>query len=293
MFGEWSGLVLQFAVTVVVVLALIVGVFWLLRRYSAGGLGRIGRGRVPRLAIIDSMSVDGRRRLVLVRRDNVEHLILVGGPSDLVVEQAIQRPRRPAQRPQPTDSKASSAVEAPPVIAETAAEAAPAPAATPEAVAPEVTVAPMSEAAPENPPIPFPRPQVADAGQVEAPRTVTQAAGRSFFPLRRVASGQQPTRVEPTSMPISVPGSDAPEMPMPEVPLAPEAPPATGEPDRTYASEPQPAEAAGAGAQPNNISPFAGPSQQPVKPDETATRVNDLEREMARLLGEITGRQSG
>ena len=76
-------------------------VYWLVRRYSTGGLGRIGRGRVPRLAVIDAMAVDGRRRLVLIRRDNVEHLILVGGPSDLVVEQSIQRPRqRPVARPQ-------------------------------------------------------------------------------------------------------------------------------------------------------------------------------------------------
>src|SRR5581483_1340423 len=35
--------------------------------------------------------VDGRRRLVLVRRDNVEHLLMIGGPADLVVEPNIVR----------------------------------------------------------------------------------------------------------------------------------------------------------------------------------------------------------
>jgi hypothetical protein len=53
---------------------------------------------MPRLAVIDAAAVDGRRRLVLVRRDNVEHLIMIGGPSDLVVEPNIVRavpPREP------------------------------------------------------------------------------------------------------------------------------------------------------------------------------------------------------
>ena len=44
---------------------------------------------VKRLEIIDHASVDGRRRLVLVRRDNIEHLIMIGGPVDVVVETGI------------------------------------------------------------------------------------------------------------------------------------------------------------------------------------------------------------
>ena len=46
---------------------------------------------MPRLAVIDAAAVDGRRRLVLVRRDNVEHLLMIGGPSDIVVEPNIVR----------------------------------------------------------------------------------------------------------------------------------------------------------------------------------------------------------
>lgn len=45
--------------------------------------------RTQRLQVIDAAAVDTRRRLVLVRRDDVEHLILVGGPSDVVVESNI------------------------------------------------------------------------------------------------------------------------------------------------------------------------------------------------------------
>src|SRR5262249_29558367 len=45
----------------------------------------------PRLAVIDQAIVDSRRRLVLIRRDNVEHLLIIGGPSGVVVEQNIVR----------------------------------------------------------------------------------------------------------------------------------------------------------------------------------------------------------
>jgi len=43
-----------------------------------------------RLSIVEHASVDGRRRLVLVRRDNVEHLIMTGGPVDVLIESGIQ-----------------------------------------------------------------------------------------------------------------------------------------------------------------------------------------------------------
>jgi hypothetical protein len=37
--------------------------------------------------------VDQRRRLILVARDDTEHLLLVGGGADLVIESAIRPPR--------------------------------------------------------------------------------------------------------------------------------------------------------------------------------------------------------
>ena len=58
---------------------------------------------MPRLAVIDAAAVDGRRRLVLVRRDNVEHLLMIGGPTDIVVEPNIVRamPGRDQMAPRP------------------------------------------------------------------------------------------------------------------------------------------------------------------------------------------------
>src|SRR5271167_3513349 len=76
----------------VAVLALIGVAAWLVRRFAGNRLGaNTNRGRMPRLAVIDAAAVDGRRRLILVRRDNVEHLLMIGGPTDVVVEPNIVR----------------------------------------------------------------------------------------------------------------------------------------------------------------------------------------------------------
>lgn len=99
---------LTFLAAFIVVLALIALAAWLVRRFSGGNLrNNANRGRMPRLAVIDAAAVDGRRRLVLVRRDNVEHLLMIGGPTDVVVELNIVRampardgaPQRPGELP--------------------------------------------------------------------------------------------------------------------------------------------------------------------------------------------------
>jgi len=83
---------LLFFFSFVAVLALIGVAAWLVRRFAGNRLGaNTNRGRMPRLAVIDAAAVDGRRRLVLVRRDNVEHLLMIGGPTDIVVEPNIVR----------------------------------------------------------------------------------------------------------------------------------------------------------------------------------------------------------
>ena len=81
-----------FILAFIAVLALIGLTAWLVRRFAGNRLGsNAARGRMPRLAVIDAAAVDGRRRLVLVRRDNVEHLLMIGGPTDIVVEPNIIR----------------------------------------------------------------------------------------------------------------------------------------------------------------------------------------------------------
>src|SRR4051812_22415096 len=102
--GTEGSLLVRFVIAFVIVLALIGITFWLIRRFGGARVGSSAqRGRAPRLAVIDAAAVDGRRRLVLVRRDNVEHLLMIGGPTDIVVEPNIVRamPARDqiAQRP--------------------------------------------------------------------------------------------------------------------------------------------------------------------------------------------------
>lgn len=48
-----------------------------------------GGRRGQRLGVSEYYEIDKDRRLVLVRRDTVEHLILIGGPQDIVVESGI------------------------------------------------------------------------------------------------------------------------------------------------------------------------------------------------------------
>ena len=92
LFGAEGSLIVRFVVAFVIVLALIGLTFWLIRRFGGTRVGNgAQKGRQPRLAVIDAAPVDGRRRLVLIRRDNVEHLLMLGGPSDFVVEQNIVR----------------------------------------------------------------------------------------------------------------------------------------------------------------------------------------------------------
>lgn len=106
----------QFFLAFIIVLGLIGATAWAVRRFGAGRLGSVGlRGRQPRLAVVDYASVDGRRRLLLIRRDNVEHLVMIGGPSDVVVETNIVRAsaaQREIAMPRPP-----AAVEAPRTIA--------------------------------------------------------------------------------------------------------------------------------------------------------------------------------
>ena len=83
----------RFVVAFVLVLGLIGAGALLWRKFfGAGPLSPLGpRARQPRLAVIDAAVVDARRRLILIKRDNVEHLLMIGGPTDIVVESNIGR----------------------------------------------------------------------------------------------------------------------------------------------------------------------------------------------------------
>lgn len=82
-----------------IVLAVLVFGLILIRLF--GGKVRARKG--ARLGISEYYEVDKSRFLVLVRRDDVEHLVLVGGTQDVVIERGIERDRRSRQRGQAPD----------------------------------------------------------------------------------------------------------------------------------------------------------------------------------------------
>jgi len=121
-----------------------------------------------RLAVTDAAAIDTRRRLVLLRRDDVEHLILIGGPTDMVIESDIRRsaPARPLVQNQmgngahhpagqqaPATQPVSEAIQPPAVAAAMVATALPElqQAITPQSdtqVAPSERAAPLEKAEP-------------------------------------------------------------------------------------------------------------------------------------------------
>jgi flagellar protein FliO/FliZ len=79
---------LQFALALVFVLGLIGLLALVLRRLGYGGPA-LSRGRQRRLAVVEVAAIDAKRRLVLIRRDGAEHLLLLGASGDLVIERGI------------------------------------------------------------------------------------------------------------------------------------------------------------------------------------------------------------
>ncbi len=71
------------AAAAVLVILLIVMALW--RAISPRMMGRRGQ----RLGVSEYYELDKTRRLVLVRRDNVEHLVLIGGAQDVVIETGL------------------------------------------------------------------------------------------------------------------------------------------------------------------------------------------------------------
>lgn len=78
----------RFVASLAFVVGLMLAVLWVLRRFGPAGMV-VRPGAKRRLGVVETTAVDGRRRLVLVRRDGTEHLLLVGGTNDLLIESRV------------------------------------------------------------------------------------------------------------------------------------------------------------------------------------------------------------
>ncbi len=84
--------VVQFVAALLVVLGAIGALAWAGQRFGLiPGVTPRRKGQSRRLAILEVAPVDAKRRLLLVRRDSAEHLILLGPTSDLVIEANIAK----------------------------------------------------------------------------------------------------------------------------------------------------------------------------------------------------------
>lgn len=80
---------LRFVASLAFVLALIAVAGWAVRRYGFGANPTRGAKSARRIAVVEQTALDAKRRLVLLRRDGVEHLVLLGTAGDLMIETAI------------------------------------------------------------------------------------------------------------------------------------------------------------------------------------------------------------
>jgi hypothetical protein len=98
------------------------GALWGFRAYTTGdtslSLAWLLPARPePRLSVMEQASVDGKRKLVLIRRDDVEHLIMTGGPVDVVIETGIAAP--PLAAVETEDTRQGRLPPTPPVFTRT------------------------------------------------------------------------------------------------------------------------------------------------------------------------------
>jgi flagellar protein FliO/FliZ len=291
-------------------LALLVGVLLLLAIGQMLFRGRLrlpgGRTRQARLGIVDAFDLDRQRQLIIVRRDNTEHLIMIGGPNDLLIESEILRvearetrrdkietagptlpigqgfgePRIPApllpmERGEPTrPSEYPPGAASPPQAAPAAAKPQAAPRPEPQPAAPPPQSQPTSpglgegEAAARRMPT-FPVPPRRPLPTAE-PRPLPRSAENvtRAEPVPPPAPEPSPAPASPVSnVPVSnVPAARAPAPAVAQAP-APEAPPATAPAGR--APEPTSAPAARP-VPPQFLRPL------PPRPPNVAIRANPV-----------------
>lgn len=74
------------------VLGLIGAAAWAAKRYGASRLSGLVRGKDARLKIMEVRPVDARNKLVLVRHDQQEHLLLIGPGQSTVISRGSPAP---------------------------------------------------------------------------------------------------------------------------------------------------------------------------------------------------------
>lgn len=178
---------------------ILIAVLVFLKRKNSPLFIKGGRGREHRLVVLDAAAVDAKRRLVLIRRDDTEHLIMIGGPTDIVIETGIsgtnrQKPAEAAVLERPLAADSGFAADARAALAAVSGRA-------PEAHKPPAR------------PVPVKRPpestiQPADAKGISAMGSVLYDEDRELF-------GGETPRPSQASAAVQVPGARTPAIQSP------------------------------------------------------------------------------
>jgi flagellar protein FliO/FliZ len=281
----------RFFIAFVVVLALIAVAAWAVRRFGSSRLGGGSmRGRQPRIAVIEAANVDARRRLLLIRRDNTEHLLMIGGPTDVVIEPNIVRaPAARAEsgaRGQDTGWPLQPVAE-PPVRGRVTEENWIPPEVPPRPRPPEPFGAPLApRPSPELAPAslkPEPRPQASAPLEGGADHNLAEMASQLEAALRRDA----PKPAEPPRAPMNEP----PRAPM-KMRIDPRIEPRTEpkldvKPESRPLFTPEPKREPKLDVKPEPIAPKPDAKPEPASRQDF---YDNLEEEMASLLGRPPGK---
>ncbi|MEE2760979.1 MAG: flagellar biosynthetic protein FliO [Pseudomonadota bacterium] len=83
---EFAGVdYMKFLMALIFVLGLIWGLTLAAKHFGFGNRGPVQRGAAKRLSIVDTMVLDPKRRVVIVRVDETEHLLLLGQSGEQVI----------------------------------------------------------------------------------------------------------------------------------------------------------------------------------------------------------------
>jgi len=74
------------------VLGMLAGALWMVKRYDIKLPGRVSSGGRKRVELVERLSLDQKRSVALIRRDGHEHLVLIGPEGSATLETGIIAP---------------------------------------------------------------------------------------------------------------------------------------------------------------------------------------------------------
>lgn len=244
-----ASLILWIGLSVVILIVVVALAAWLVRilrpsiNMSGGSGGRSGRPQ--RLAVTDAFSLDrDGRKLVIVRRDNVEHLLLIGGPNDVLVESSIVRGERAGRRGPAEDYSMGGDSFATPDLPPPTPPSPPAFTPVPAPPAPMMPPPAPTRAPPAAPPVSRPMTQAASAAQLDDEFERSLVSMAAPIPRATQPAPAQPAPMPAAPMPPPAPRQVPPPPPPPVAPppmAAPVPPPPPPAPPAPPAESPRPA----------------------------------------------------